>query len=317
MSEVERTSSSSRRLGAIVARTGVKVGREDLSSASQREVELLLNSAAGRRVTTPVRKTFVRTDNPKNPPPLAQIVSTRGRGGAVPLKLYLGLIRRSSAKPYDSALSARRWAALLDLDDVAHRGARRVNDAIRRLEELRLIEVEANRGGASRITLLREDGSGAPYHPPSERKPSQKSRRAKQQEGERYLQMPDRLWEGYIQRMAAPGLAMLLILLAEPDSARDGMWWSTQNFPDWYCITSSMRTSGTQELERLSLLRVEKRMLDTPRGGNDDDRDRVRNIYYLAGAALRSDTSSAGASSAANQAMNQSESKGRRLKNTR
>src|SRR5690625_1367449 len=104
MSEVERTSSSSRRHGAIAALTGVKVGREDLSKASQQEVERLLNSAAGRRATTPVRKAFVRTANPESPPPLAQIVSTRGRGGAVPLKLYLGLIRRSSAEPYDTTL---------------------------------------------------------------------------------------------------------------------------------------------------------------------------------------------------------------------
>lgn len=292
MSEVERTSISSRRLGGIVARTGVKVGRKNLAPASQLEVERLLGSAEGRRATTPVRKAFVRTADPKTPPPLAQIVSTRGRGGAVPLKLYLGLIRRSSAEPYDSTLPARRWAALLGLDDADQRGARRVNDAIRRLEELRLIEVETSRGAASRITLLREDGSGSPYRPPSERKPSRASRRAMKQPVELYLQMPDPLWKGYIQRMVAPELAMLLILLAEPASVRGGMWWSTQNFPDWYCISSSMRTTGTRALEELGLVRVEKRMLDTPRGSNDDERDRVRNIYHLTGAAHRPDSHS-------------------------
>ncbi len=99
--------------------------------------------------------------------------------------------------------------------------------------------------------------------------------------------MPDALWQGYIQRMAAPELAMLLILLAEPDSVQDGMWWSIQNFPAWYCIKPSMRTSGTHALENLGLLRVTKKMLDTPRGGNGDDRDRVRNVYKLRGAALQ------------------------------
>ena len=79
--------------------------------------------------------------------------------------------------------------------------------------------------------------------------------------------------------MTAPGLAMLLVLLAEPASSRDGMWWSVENFPQWYGISASMRAKGTNELGAMGLLRVSKRKLDTPKGGNGDERDRVRNIY--------------------------------------
>ena len=81
--------------------------------------------------------------------------------------------------------------------------------------------------------------------------------------------------------MSAPGLAMLLVLLAEPASSRDGMWWSVEKFPDWYGISASMRAKGTNELLDLGLLRVTKRKLDTPKGGNGDERDRVRNVYRL------------------------------------
>jgi hypothetical protein len=74
---------------------------------------------------------------------------------------------------------------------------------------------------------------------------------------------------------------MLLVLLAEPQSSRDGMWWSVENFPQWYGISPSMRARGTSELVDMGLLRVSKRKLDTPKGGNGDERDRVRNIYRL------------------------------------
>jgi len=232
-------------------------------------VSWLLNSS-GRRTTTPVRKAFVRKDDRELVPPLAQIVATRGRGGAVALKLYLGLLRRSSAWPYDTNLAARRWAALLDLADPNTLGARRITDAVKRLEDLKLVSVAPARGEASVITLLREDGSGRDYSLPSA---PAKDRR--------YFQVPDSLWEGRLQRMTAPGLAMLLVLLAEPASSRDGMWWSVENFPQWYGLSASMRAKGTNELEAMGLLHVSKRKLDTPKGGNGDERDRVRNIYRL------------------------------------
>ncbi len=269
MSEVERTYSSSRRQGGTVARSEAQVGRTRLSPAAQKEVSWLLNSS-GRRTTTPVRKSFVRTDDGELAPPLAQIVATRGRGGSVALKLYLGLLRRSSAAPYDTNLPARRWAALLDLAQPATLGARRITDAVKRLEALKLVSVEPTRGEASAITLLREDGSSRGYSLPST---PAKHRR--------YLQVPDPLWEGSLQRLTAPGLAMLLVLLAEPQSSRDGMWWSVENFPQWYGISPSMRARGTSELVDMGLLRVSKRKLDTPKGGNGDERDRVRNIYRL------------------------------------
>lgn len=262
--------------GPIVLSTRAEVLLQGLSPASQTEVARLLDSAH-RRSTTPLRKAFLRAPAPDSPvPPLAQIVSTKGRGGGVPLKLYLGLIRRSSAAPYETNLSARRWASLLNLEEPNTLGARRIHAGLDRLQDLNLIEVTPSRGEASVVTLLREDASGEAYSPPSA--PGQGERR--------YLQAPDSLWNGHIQQLSGPALAMLLILLAEPGSQGDGMWWSVENFPAWYRISESMRARGTRELIEFGLLRVTKRMLDTPRGGNSDQRDRVRNIYRLHGQAL-------------------------------
>ena len=272
MSEVKRTSSSSRRQGAIAKATRAQIIANRLSAGSREEVNLLLGSTS-RRQTTPLRKVFVRSDDPASPPPMSRIVSTQGRGGAVTLKVYLGLLRRSSKDPYDTQLSSRRWARLLDLNDPAMLGARRVSDAISRLADLNLVSVEKVRGGPSKVTLLREDGTGEPYQPPGAR--------YKNKPVERYFQLPDDLWNGYIQALSGPALAMLLVLSAEPASSGDGTWWSVERFPEWYGLSASMRAKGTSELQEVKLLRVDKRMVDRPRGGTNDDWDRVRNVYRL------------------------------------
>src|SRR5436309_16071613 len=72
--------------------------------------------SAGRRVHPPVRKSFACSTD-AGPCPVAQSVGIGGRGGAVALKLYLALLWRCSAEPFDTDISARRWATLLSLPD--------------------------------------------------------------------------------------------------------------------------------------------------------------------------------------------------------
>lgn len=186
-------------------------------------------------------------------------------------------------EPYDTNLSARRWATLLDLEDPSGKGARRISDAIERLEDKKLIRVERSHGEVPRIFLLREDASGREYTTPS----GLRSRKEKADDslGDLYLQVPDDLWKGHIQDMSAPELVMLLLLLAEPPREGSGTWWSGTTFYRWYQITPGMRTMGTTGLIERRLLSVTKMMIDTPRGGNSDNRDRVRNSYSLKGPA--------------------------------
>lgn len=208
-------------------------------------------------------------------PPLAALVATSGRGGAVALKLLLALIWRSSAAPFATEAPARIWAALLDLENPNTNGARRVKDALERLEELHLISLGRRRGEPSIVTLRREDGGGLEYSLPS----TAYTLSAKGDHTHHYFKVPVQLWEtGHIQEMSAAALAMLLATLAEARQRTQPVWWSTEEFPRRYGLSTSMRTRGTRELEERGLLTVSKQLLpDTP--DRPFGRHRVRNLY--------------------------------------
>ncbi|WP_295692280.1 hypothetical protein [Lapillicoccus sp.] len=222
-------------------------------------------------------KQFVRGDGDQQPP-LAQLVSTGGRGGAAAVKLYLALIWRCSAAPFDTDISARKWAALQDLEDPTHKGARRVTAALQRLAGRKLIRVEERRGESSKITLLDESASGRAYSLPSTAytlgKPAEKP-------GHIYFKVPVSLWtSGHLQDMSAAALAMLLAMLAETTEPRRKIWWSAELFPSEFAISPAMRARGPRELVQRRLLLVQKQLVqDSPK--RDFGKERVRNLYQL------------------------------------
>lgn len=242
-----------------------------------------LQETSGRREEIPVRNSFVRSADADQPAPLARLVSTRGRGGAVPVLLYLALIWRCSASPFKTDLQARKWAALLGLDDPDVRGARRVTNALDVLEREHLVTLERRRGESTIITILTESGDGSAYQLPSTSTARAKSKTVA--ERHRYFKIPPKLWTtGDIQSMSAGALAMLLILLCERNIDGRPTWWSTERFPQLFSISPSMRAKGTRELEDLGLLLVTKQSVPDGRDPNRIfTRDRVRNLYRLTG----------------------------------
>lgn len=241
-----------------------------------------------RRKHPPVRKSFAASTDKTKPAPLAQIVSTGGRGGAVPLKLYLALLWRCAAEPYDTDISARRWAALLSLPDPNGQGARRVTEALRTLERLKLVEVTRVRGESSNIKLLREDGSGSPYSLPST---AYTKATTAQKPAHLYFKVPTTLWtKGHIQQLSAPALAMLLAILAEEGADGRKVWWSTELFPSRYGIAPATRAKGTAELIDRGLLYVRKQLVTKSPGQSVFAPQAVRNIYYLLGDATANDS---------------------------
>ena len=242
-------------------------------------------SSSSRRRAIPVRRSFVRDDDRDSDPPLARLVSSGGRGGAVPIKLYLALIWRCSASPFSTDISARKWATLLDLNDPNGLGARRVTKALAVLEEANLVKLERRRGDSTIVTLLEESGSGAPYGLPSTN--YQRAKSDEKQARHRYFKVPLALWtEGKIQHMSASAVAMLLVLLAERNPDGKPTWWSTERFPDLFSLSPTTRSKGTQELVGLGLLFVRKKLVAV--GSNPTRvfvRERVRNTYQLVGAA--------------------------------
>ncbi|MGX4711443.1 hypothetical protein KI427_18490 [Rhodococcus ruber] len=242
-------------------------------------------AASTRRIDTPVRKSFVRpmTEGAGPIAPLAQIYSG-GRSGVVAVKLYLALLWRCSTAPFSTDKPARAWATLLDLEDPEGKGARRVKDAMRTLESAQLISLTAQPGYPNIVTLRDESGSGASYGLPSTGYSFAMANNANpdQRAAQMYFKVPGKLWtQGYMQALSGPGLAMLLILLAEKGGEGERVWFSTSEFPTRYNISAQTRSNGTKELQKLELLRVERESLSSGARPTAFDTQRRRNVYRL------------------------------------
>lgn len=233
------------------------------------------------RTEIPVRRSFVRAKTASEKAPLAQLVSTRGRGGEVALKLYLALLWRCSSPPYDTEIPAGRWAELLGLPEPRTLGARRVAKALVTLEKIGLVKLEPRAGDSTLVTLLNESGSGRRYVLPSTASAKANSEEARKRN--LYFKVPLRLWtRGEIQTMSAPGVAMLLVLLDSRNRDGSPTWWSTKYFPDTFGLSAAARTKGTGELIDRNLVRVIKQLVDQS-NGKSLGRERVRHTYVLRG----------------------------------
>ncbi|MFT4083903.1 MAG: hypothetical protein QM638_15080 [Nocardioides sp.] len=262
----------------IVSEASAKVV-EPTAPQSSLDAAKLLAEEAGRRIEIPMRMAFVRNDDPDTKPPLARLIIAGGRGGAVPLKLYLALIWRCSAEPFETDILARHWAELLGLEEPATLGARRVTRALDLLAKLDLVKLTKRRGESTIVRLLEESGSGAPYTLPSTayalaETPEEKALH-------RYFKVPPQLWtNGDIQLMSAAAFAMLLVFSAERNVDGRRTWWSTERFPRLFNLSPSVRSQGTAELEDRGLISVKKQLVtNTP--APTFTRQRVRHTYKL------------------------------------
>lgn len=206
------------------------------------------------RTAVPLRKTFVQA--PKGAAsrhgPLREFVRTGDLRG---LKAYLLVVAACSSgtngwsTTHDSAV----WARLMDIhehatDQAARTGAWRT---LRRLEKRKLVACQRPRG-STRITatLLREDGSGAPYD-----RPTGKS------EEDRFLQIPRLFWtKGYDEDIDIPGLAMLLAV------AREKPWspFPAERAPEWYGWSADTHLRGLHKLLGLGLVERRERYVKAP-----------------------------------------------------
>ncbi|MGW5703884.1 hypothetical protein [Amycolatopsis japonica] len=236
------------------------------------------SEAVGRRRDIPVRKSFVRSMDGATPAPLAQIYAG-GRGGLVAVKLYLALIWRCAAAEYETDKPARAWATLLDLEDPRGKGARRVSNAMKTLQEAKLITITAQDGRPNVTRLLVEDGSGGVYSPPSTA--YQFSKTPEQRRENMYFKIAGQLWlDGVFQELSGPATVMLLILLAEQaDDPKKKIWFSTSEFPKRYRISHKTRANGTAELVARGLLKTEREPL-SPKASVFET-VRKRTIYRL------------------------------------
>jgi hypothetical protein len=219
-----------------------------------------------RAAGAPVRNLFVADDREGVRPPMAQLLSAAastavgggGRGGQLRLKLYLSLLWICAAPPHEVVRPARAWAALLGLDDPAGRGARRVQDAMRDLQERRMIIIRNRGSAANGITPLIEWGTGQPYSTPSEAYNHFQLSKASSETlaAHRYFRVPSSLWtSGLISRLGGPGLAMLLVLRCE-QQGDDGkaVWFSPDRAINRFGLAESTRRQGLEQLRNEGLV---------------------------------------------------------------
>lgn len=241
-----------------------------------------LAATSSRRTAIPIRKGFVRSLDDVQTPPMAAIYAG-GRSGLVAIKLYVALIWRCSAPPFEADKPARAWATLLDLPDPTGRGARRIRHALSTLEQMKLVELADRHGYPSVVKLAIETGSGAAYTIPSTS--YQRSRTPEQRATHVYFKVPRTLWtDGWFQALSGPATTMLLILLAEQADTRD-VWWSTEQFPLRYRISHKARSQGTAELRSRGLLSTTRQSLSAWGSTSVFDSQRMRTLYRLIGPA--------------------------------
>lgn len=221
-----------------------------------------------------VRSAFIASEDPETPPPMTQLMRG-GRGGEVKLKLLLSMLWIAVGEPYDVSQSARAWAELLGLDDPDSRGAARVNAAVRRLTADGYLRAEKHPGLPSRLYLQEETGSGKPYtHPGSY---WEKGRRS--EKSPRYTQIPVELWlNGWIAKLSAPALAMLLILFERARGKHyEDIWFSPSVAAKRYGLSEVTRRKGLEELETLGIITVAQ----APVGRGTLTTTRRRNTYTV------------------------------------
>lgn len=264
-----------------------------------RALAKVVDGSVGARKSVPIRNSFVRNDNRGEDAPLTKLVSGGGgRGAAVPVMLYVALIWKCAKKPFDVKLPARKWAELLGLPDPSGKGARRIANALQTLEGFRLIRLDKVHGDASRVTLLDESGDGSDYEVPS----TAYSRGGLKRD--LYFKVSSKLWtSGVFQQLSAPGLAMLLILLEEgghkPSEGQFKLlrrvpqgrevWFTTENFPERFGISASMRSRGTKELQNAFLLETVRRPVGPPGTQVSFTTEKLRKVYTLQGDAVVED----------------------------
>ncbi len=235
-----------------------------------------------RMRTAQLRRTFVESpEDGAGTPPLARMLRG-GRGGTVRLKLYLSLIWLAAMPPHDASYPARAWATLMDLSLPDTNGARRVNEAIKWLQDHNFLTVEVIPGHPNRVTLLDESGMDTPYSVPGEAYNRLKSAGSEDVAlaSHRYVQIPAQFWtSGWLATLSAPAVAMLLVMLCEQgaqDRDRE-LWFSPGRARNRYGLSDETRSIGLNELRRAKIVTARRR----PVGRDMFDVRRFRNVYVL------------------------------------
>jgi hypothetical protein len=155
------------------------------------------------------------------------------------LDLLLLVVATASSDPPTVTEYAAAWARTIGLGR-SPSALGSVSKAWRRLEDRKLIRRYRD-GRKAGIELLKEDGSGDPYHTPGKKR-------------ELFFKIPFEYWrQGLDRELSLAGKAALLIALERPD----GFPLPAERGPAWYGLSADTIQHGLKELRRRGLLNVD------------------------------------------------------------
>lgn len=202
-------------------------------------IGMLLDRSQRPTRTVPIRNTFVQQGAQRSPKPgpLATLVKHRDDRA---LGLFLIALAVASGGDHSVTEWATTWARTFGVfKETPGRAA--VSRAWNRLEKLKLIKRQRAELGKTRVTLLREDGSGNEY-------------RHAHRSSERYFQLPFEYWtsdERWHDTLTLPAKSVLLIAL----SFRSVEFALPQDqVPKWYGISADTAGRGLSELREQGII---------------------------------------------------------------
>lgn len=208
--------------------------------ATPKETKNALLQKAQRKVqAAPIRVTFVQQGRGKatKPGPLAALVKHHDELG---LDLFLFAHAMASHEPYAIHQPAAVLARALVKAGNEPVSTPTISKAWARLDGLQLVK-RGKFSNLANITLLCEDGTGAPYIPPGASEPP-----------ERYFKLPFPYWyDDWNARLSLPAKTVLLVSL----TLKDGFVLPIERGPRYYGLSADTVNRGLYELRTYGLLR--------------------------------------------------------------
>ncbi|WP_404388833.1 hypothetical protein [Humibacillus xanthopallidus] len=231
------------------------IGDQPIPATAQ-DTRFFLIERSGRSFV-PIAKVFVQNPNrrlKRRHGPLAEFVNNGDKRGLLAF-LFVNTIISSGAREdgWTTSLDIKLWARALGTVETA--GEASASNAATKILS-RLVKrdlIERTRRGRERlvaVTLLRPDGSGAPYTRPTGRDDS-----------ERFLRLSHRFWlDEWDKKLSLPAIAMLLVALCEPPHFK----LATEHVPDWYGWSADTAERGLKELADKKVLQVDPETYTNP-----------------------------------------------------
>ena len=219
----------------------------EISSNRQETIEAFVARSKRLRAVG-IRRSFLQTGRAARAGAgvLASFVKRKDDLG---LDLYLLLLLRGRGARYGGHyvdVQSGTWTRALGR--VGESANQTLSRALRRLVDHKLIKRKKTKKGM-RVELLKEDGSGLAYTPPSGGPK------------EPYFQLPIEYWlQGHYMKLSTPAKAMLLIALGElPEFELQ-----VARVPKFYGISAETADRGFTELVKVGLAQFDQRMVKDP-----------------------------------------------------